>query len=127
MSQDYKFKFDRMRENDPSAPEDNPGKTEHYPAPGHVRNLAFGWPDGRKLFLNYSYMVSGEYKPDEKIIELEFTTHIVKLKGYKLEILFDALMNQEPRVIRCIDKRYNTLNDENTPVVNEMSVTKNTG
>ncbi len=98
MNQDYKFRIDRMRQNDPV------------------------WPDGRKMFLNYAYLVSCEYVPAKKSIVLAFTTHQVTLNGIRLDTLFDELMEQLPKVIACKDERYNSLQSEAQAVVNEIQI-----
>ncbi len=128
MSQDFRSRYSEMRENDPTSP-DSPGEknsdgNDHYVTHSNVRNIAFIWPDGRQLFLNYSYLVSGEYSPDTATIVLLFTTHKVMLKGLKLIDLFDDLMAHLPRVIVCTDARYNMLSDSG-PVVNEVQVVDN--
>ncbi len=45
-------------------------ETENYATPSQVRNLCFVQPDGKRLFLNYAYLVSGEYSPETNTIVL---------------------------------------------------------
>ncbi len=84
-----------------------------------VRNLCFAWPDGRKAFFNYAYLVATEFEPsDEKnLIQLRFSSYNVVLHGYRLEALFMALLNHRPRIITATDLRYMLAADSNTPVV----------
>jgi len=129
MSQSFKFRYDEMRENNPASP--NSPKNERieddllYPSGGGIRNVCFVFLDGKRLFLNYAYLVSGEYNPDESMILLAFTTHTVLLKGFRLENLFEQFMQQLNRVVACIDERYNHLQGETSPVVNHIKVTSN--
>lgn len=128
MSQDSRFKFDRMLDNDPTELDNENGKKQadntQYPSIGHTRNLGFVWLDGQRLFLNYSYLVSGEYKPKESIITLSFTSHEVTLKGVLMEGLFDELMGHIPRLIICQDARYNSILEKGQTAVNEIKVIK---
>ncbi len=126
MSQDFRSRYSEMRANDPTSPIDqasaaNATEIDRYAGYSNTRNIAFIWPDGRRLFLNYSYLVSGEYSPDTSTILLVFTTHQVMLTGIRLIELFDDLMGQLPRMIVCVDARYNILSNTG-PVVNEIKV-----
>ncbi|WP_412476627.1 hypothetical protein [Flavobacterium sp. TBRC 19031] len=87
-------------------PELSMDEMANYASPSQVRNLCFVQPDGNRLFLNYAYLVSGEYSPEENIIVLTYTTHIVILKGCNLSGLFSNLMSHICKLIVCEDKRY---------------------
>jgi hypothetical protein len=127
MSQRFSLKFDEMREGSPVDIDQGQaakGSDDDvlYPSFGHVRNLCFVWPDGRRLFLNYSYLVAAECNTMFSEIILTFTTHIVTAKGYNLKSLFFQVMGQYLRLLHCTDQRYNSLQPEGTPVVNEILV-----
>lgn len=129
MSQDSRFRFDDILDNDPAssnneAKEDGQGLHERYPAHGNVRYLGFVWEDGRRLFLNYAYLVSGEYNPSERTILLGFTSHEARIKGIFLDGLYEALMAQITRLIVCQDARYNSTADKGEPRVNAIEVIK---
>jgi len=128
MSQDFRFKFDRMRENDPTGQNDgnkeNPGNTERYESAGHSRNLGLRWTDNRQMFLNYSYLISVEYLPHENMITLAFTTHSVALTGIRLQKLYEELMDHLPRIISCTEARYNSLLTADQFAVNEIRIEK---
>lgn len=129
MSQDSRFRFDDILDNDPAssnneAKEDGQGPHERYPGHGNVRNLGFVWEDGRRLFLNYAYLVSAEYNPSGRIMLLSFTTHEVTIKGIFLDSLYAALMGQITRLIVCQDARYNSTADKGEPRVNAIEVIK---
>jgi hypothetical protein len=121
---DHKTRFQQIRENNLTerAGVYDPGAA-HYPTPSHTRNVCFVWPDGARLFLNYSYLVAGHYLPDDNCIYLTFTTHKIGIKGLRLEGLYLELMDQSPRIITCTDERYKALADKDAPVVSEMTVT----
>jgi hypothetical protein len=109
MSQGFKLRFDQMRESDPTAPDTGSADA----MPGLARNLCVGWPDGRRAFFNYAYLVAGEFRPDgeQNLIRLEFSGYAVSLHGYRLEGLFAALLEHRPRLILAADARYAALEE----------------
>lgn len=125
MSHDSELNFRKMQENDPTSKENDAESIINYAAPGNVRNITFIWQDGKKQSLNYSYLVSSEYLPDDNTITMLFTTHNVILKGVKLSGLFDALVAQLPEAITCVDARYNSTISDEMSVVNEIQVNLN--
>jgi hypothetical protein len=116
MSQSFRWKFDQMRENNPGREQGAEDQAEFYPRESHARNICFALSDGRKTFLNYSYLVSGEYVPEENTITLVFTSHLVTLRGVNLEPLFMELMQHLPRIITCTESRYASLEEGKTLV-----------
>ena len=103
----------------------NPNDTqeiENYSTTGHVRNLCLVQTDGKRLFLNYAYLVSGEYSPESNTIKLVYTTHEITLTGRNLEGLFESLMAHVPRQIVAVDKRYEGTKKESEIVVNEINI-----
>ena len=110
MSHGFKLRFDEMREGDPTN-SDSTKQDENelfYQSSGHARNVCFVWSNEKRLFLNYAYLVSGEFNPNEEknLITLTFSSHTVLLHGYNLESLYRALMEQIPRLIFEVDSRY---------------------
>lgn len=115
MSHEFKFKFDEMRNN-------NPGKQQQtYAGESHVRNVCFVQSDGKMLFLNYSYLVSGEYVANESTITLHFTSHTITLKGIKLEPLYLEFFSHIPRHITATDERYNSV-ENGSYQINEIQI-----
>jgi hypothetical protein len=121
MSQKFKLKYNELRENDPGSgakeKSEATGQSEDdifYAQPGNVRNLGFAWGDGRKQAFNYAYLVSQELNvsQDVNVITLYFTSHVVTIKGYKLDLLYEDLFVHKSRVIHAVDKRYATDNLE---------------
>lgn len=120
-----RYKFDKLNENDPEKKESQ-GSTdiERFDAPANVRNLCLVPLSGKMLFLNYSYLMSGEYSPDDGTITLTFTTHTVTLKGKNLENLFVDFVNHMPKIVSCVDERYAGTKGENETIVTELITTK---
>lgn len=126
MSQGFKLRFDQMREGNPAAPPD--AEAESFPTPGYARNLCLAWPDGRRAFFNYAYLVAGEFRPDGEtnLIRLEFSGYTVSLKGYRLDSLFAALLEHLPRLVVASEARYAAVEDEGAATVVEMLVERKT-
>ncbi len=95
---------------------------ELYPTGGQTRNLCFVQLDGKRMFLNYAYLISGEYVPEENTITLAYTTHTVMLKGHRLESLYESLMEHQVQRISCTDKRYLATKEDGESVVTEIEI-----
>lgn len=131
MSQRFNLNFDEMRRKNAEPIEDQDrtltgtNQGEHYPSYGNVRNICFVWPEGKKLFLNYSYLISGACDTQFGEVVLTFSTHIITIKGYNLQTLFFEIMDQHIRLLLCIEERYNSLQPDGEPVVNNIVVAQN--
>jgi hypothetical protein len=125
MSQGFKMKFNEMRESDPTQNSVSSNDSEKFSSPGHVRNLCFVWPDGKMMFLNYAYLVSGTYLPEDGIITLVFTSDTVIIKGSGLQNLYSDLFSHITRQIICINPRYIQTASINETIVNEILVIGN--
>ena len=99
--------------------ENNTDSIQIYADDSHVRNLCFVWPDGRKIFFNYAYLVTCEYQPGDNLnsIVLGFSSHKVILQGYGLKKLFTELLDHLPRYIHQVDPRYAQTEKAKTAVV----------
>lgn len=112
MNQKYKDKYEELRNNDLGTKQSSDDATtkedDSYATPGNVRNIGFVWEDGSRVFLNYAYLISSELKIDGEanILTLTFTTNTVKLKGYKLEELYEEVFVQKIRVVSISNRRY---------------------
>ena len=126
MSLDFKLHYDRLREGDPTKP-DTAATNEasaFYEESSHARNLCLVWPDGKRQFLNYAYLVSGTFMPGDEMneIKLYFSAYTVTLKGYRLESLFIALLDHLPRQVVQIEARYEVRNVEETVIISMLVV-----
>lgn len=125
MSQ-FRVRFDEMRQNDPTkepnSSTDKKGEGNQYETPGYARALRMVWPDGKRMFLHYSYLVSGECTPDETTVSLVFSAQTVTIKGRNLGELFEGISQQLVREIACMDERYNETLEEKEIVINEIDV-----
>ncbi len=121
MNHEFKLKYDELKDNDPSQKEED----KNYFAPSSTRNVCFVQTDGKMLFLNYGYLISGEYLPNESLITLYFTSHTIILKGAKLESLYQDFFNHVPRLVICLDERYEEISENNTYTIHKIEVSIN--
>lgn len=119
MSQGFKFKYAEMQASNPASTEKE-AQEEKYKTASYVRNVCFIWPNGYRVFLNYSYLIAGEFLPEENKIVLSFTTHILTLTGIRLERLYTQLMHHIPMHIDCTDERYNAASNPDAAIVNDI-------
>jgi hypothetical protein len=125
MNQGFKLRFDQMREGNPTGSADaaGPDGVSVYPSPSG-RTLCLVWPEGRRFFLNYAYLVAGEFRVDGEVnlIQLEFTSHLVTIQGYGLHPLFTDLLDHLPRWIEMTDPRYRETSSTERLLVTELAV-----
>ena len=128
MSHGFKLRFDEMRDSDPTNSESTKQDANElfYQSLGHARNVCFVWSNEKRLFLNYAYLVSGEFNPNEEknLITLTFSSHTVSLHGYNLETLFTALMEHLPRFVLEIETRYALSAESKEAIVIEIIMEK---
>ncbi|SFT08729.1 hypothetical protein [Mucilaginibacter polytrichastri] len=117
MSQDFKFNFKGGDEKGQSTENDN----NIYSQPGNVRNLCFEWPDGRKKFLNYAYLVSADFEPERNVLKLIFTSEVITIKGIRLELLFNQLFLHLANTVICSNNRYEIIEMKDF-IVNEIII-----
>lgn len=89
---------------------------------GASRNICFVVSETYRRFLNYAFLVTGDYKSDLNIISLHFTSHQVELTGVNLEPLFYKIMDHGVRQIVATDSRYNSLDEKDTAIVNDIRI-----
>lgn len=88
-----------------------------------VKNVCFVLLDGKHIFLNYNYLVAGEYFPEDNKIVLQFTTHAITLQGHSLETLYQDLMQHMPKIIIATNDRYSGILQGNSPIVTIITIT----
>lgn len=109
MSLTGKFDAHNRRKIGKTDSQPNEAAFERFKHASNARNVCFVQQNGRRLFLNYAYLISGEYVPESNIITLTFTTHIVILKGNLLEQVYESLLFHLPKLIQAEFKRYESI------------------
>ncbi len=87
-----------------------------------VKNVCFVLLDGKHIFLNYNYLIAGEFFPEDNKIVLRFTTNEVTLQGQNLEKLYFDLMQHLPKLIEASDDRYSGISKDNSSIITEIGV-----
>ncbi len=87
-----------------------------------VKNICFVLLDGKRIFLNYSYLVAGEFFSEENKIVLHFTTHEVTLKGHNIEKLYFDFLEHTTKLIEANNDRYKAILPTATPLITHISV-----
>lgn len=95
---------------------------ELYDTPGHARNICFVQADGSMTFLNYAYLVCGEFNSNTGEVKLGFTTHLIIINGEKLDALYSLFLDHSIKSVRCINLRYNKVFDDKNITVTEMKI-----
>lgn len=114
MSQDFKLKFDQVVENtnvysfDMSSANHSELQNS-YSSASNMRNICFSLKDGRRIFLNYSYLMACEFISEESKILLSFTSHVVVLKGEQLQQLFEGLFFNTLMNVSEKEERYDDI------------------
>ncbi|MEZ0611364.1 hypothetical protein ACAW74_22830 [Fibrella sp. WM1] len=117
MLQDFKRNFDQpVRSELATDPRDivSAVGVQLHEADSLIRNICFVWADGRKAFFNYAYLVSVDLLVSDatNILLLCFGSYTVTVRGYQLSLLFDLLIDHQPKTIMAGNARY--LVDENS-------------
>jgi hypothetical protein len=119
MNQEFKLQYDFLGDNDQKKSE---AETKHK-SESYARNVCFVHLNGKMLFLNYGYLVSADYDPEDNSITLNFTSHTIILRGSKLDSMYLEFFHHIPKVVSCLEERYNQTENER-PVINNIEVEK---
>lgn len=110
MSQNYKLRFDQMKENNPgqSGSASQEDTSAFYAGEGSIRNFCLVWKDGNMDDFPYSYVVHTKFRIGEEknTMIIELPSKLITLFGYGLTSLFLAFKKQLPQFIYQIDERY---------------------
>lgn len=97
---------------------------ELYDTPGHARNICFVQADGSMTFLNYAYLVSGEYDPERSEIKLSFTTHQVNINGINIHSVFNSLLLHSVQKLYEALQRYESVQVGNGATISKIYIQK---
>lgn len=117
MSQEFNLRYNEIQP-DSTANDNMPlvqseGVT-YYETEGHARNVCFVLENGNRIFLNYAYLMSGEYEQATGKIILSFTTHMIVIEGNNLMPLFENFAKHMPIILGCSSSRYKALTADNS-------------
>jgi hypothetical protein len=118
MNQNFKLKYDQLKEGDPT----KDAQDNSYVRESNARNVCFVLSEGKMKAMNYSYLVSIEYDETKGEIVLSFTSDIVTLAGVHLKELFFEFMEHRPRIVEAKEERYNSLEETEKPLINKIRI-----
>jgi hypothetical protein len=97
-------------------------KDDAYRTLTNTRNVCFIPRQGNAVFLNYAFLVSGEYDGDNSAIILLFTTHTVTIKGHNLGTTFWAFMEHIPRKLTVSEDRYRDIATDSDFEISDITI-----
>lgn len=97
---------------------------EYHPAAGVGRGITFIQPDGTRLSIPYGYLPIIGFDPggDQNTITMAFPLQTVKLTGYRLAKLIEALEAHMVKSIKCSEERYFIKSDGNKIVIVKIDI-----
>ena len=108
MSREFKDNLDRMLDGNLSTTEGDKETVQGWPV--NAREVMFTLLDGRVATCYYPYLEYCEFCPRESKITLE--------------ALYVQLARHTIKEVSCTHSRYNVLNDDGAPVINDIIVTE---
>jgi len=122
MSQKYKFKS--LQYSEEEKVQEITGEKLTVFETGETKTIDFILLDGtRQNFACAHYMTAWLGKEDnDRVIKIFFATHLVTIKGYCLDELYDELIKLSVTFIKAHDERYVDMVDEDKAFVTDIKV-----
>ena len=124
MSQTYKFKSLAISNNGKEKETyDETDKLNVFTL-SESKTIDFKLKDGARQCFHYSHFITSWLGKDDElqIIKIFFSTHLVTIKGYCLEELYDHLIEHKVKNITEHDERYASMVDEGKVFVIEIDI-----
>ncbi|WP_303316860.1 hypothetical protein Q4Q34_08630 [Flavivirga abyssicola] len=130
MSQNYKFKSLEIAKNgqEKKEVEKDPNDITVFEI-GETRTIDFILKDGTRQNFAYAHYMTAwigkdeEAEKNERYIKIFFATHLITIKGYYLDKLYDALINLSVKSIKVNDERYLDMVAEDKAFVTDVKLT----
>lgn len=126
MNQTYKFKSLEIAKNGTEKEETtkDPNKLNIFEI-GETKTIDFELLDGTRQNFPYGhYLTSWIGKDgDERVMKIFFATHLVTIKGFCLDSIYDALCSFKLKSIKANDERYLKTIDEGKTFVIDIKIT----
>lgn len=124
MSQKYKFKSLQIAEGKKDSKEKkDPNRLTVFEV-GETKTIDFELLDGTRQNFTYSHYLTawlGKEKT-ERVIKIFFATHLVTIKGFCLDMIYDELVNLALKYVKANDERYASMIEENQAFVTDIEV-----
>ena len=114
MSQTYKFKSLAISNNGKEGNTYEEIEKLNVFTVGESKTIDFKLKDGARQCFHYSHFITSWLGKDDElqIIKMFFSTHLVTIKGYCMEELYDYLIEHKVKNITEHDERYASMVDE---------------
>ncbi|WP_188604955.1 hypothetical protein [Aquaticitalea lipolytica] len=91
---------------------------------GDTKTIDFILLDGTRQNFPYSHYLTSwlGVENEERVIKIFFATHMVTVKGFCLELLYDYLIKFSLKTLRVTDKRYLQKKDEANPLIKNVII-----
>lgn len=130
MSRNYKFKSLTIAQNsqEKSTPQKDPDRLTVFEV-GDTRTIDFVMLNGtRQNFPYIHYLTSwlgkdGDAKKSERVLKIFFATHLVTIKGYCLDEIYNHLTDLDVKSVQANDMRYASNIDDGKAFVTHIAVT----
>ena len=122
MSQNYKFKSLQIHKNSRQVDKE-PDQSKVFEI-GDTKTIDFELLDGTRQNFSYAhYMTSWIGKDgDERVIKIFFATHLITIKGYCLDPIYDALSSLKLKKVKASDERYLKTTEDGKVFVTDIEV-----
>ncbi len=129
MSQTYKFKSLEIAKDDQKnkQAEKDPNGITVFEI-GDTRTIDFILKDGTRQCFLYSHMLTswlgkdGNTEKKERVIKIFFATHLITIKGYCLDEIYNTLTTLSVKSIKSHDERYADMVAEDQAFVTDINV-----
>lgn len=112
-----------IKEGDPTARPDPVENSFHAPR-DIAKKLVLVWEDGRKASFIYSHMLAFmlDISHDPHTLVLHFLAHKVSMTGFRLDLLFDRFVSDEPFIVAIVSERYTEIETDDQFFVTQAVV-----
>lgn len=112
-----------IKEGDPTAKPDPPENTFHAPQQ-IAKKLVLVWDDGRKASFLYSDMQAFMLNVSQSLhrLTVHFISHKVSMVGFRLDLLFDRFVSDEPFVVAVVSERYTPIENDDQFLVTKAVI-----
>jgi len=123
MSQNYKFKSLQIHKNSKQTDKE-PDQSKVFEI-GDTKTIDFELLDGTRQNFSYAhYMTSWIGKDgDERVIKIFFATHLITIKGYCLDPIYDAIISLKLKKVKASDERYLNTSEDGKVFVSDIKIT----
>ncbi|GAB5476333.1 MAG: hypothetical protein Mars2KO_44320 [Maribacter sp.] len=124
MSQTYKFKSLAIANNGKEENAYEEAEKLNVFTLGESKTIDFKLKDGSRQCFHYSHLITSWFGKEEEVqvLKIFFSTHLLSIKGYCLEELYDHLLQHKIKNITEHDERYTSITDEGKVFVIEIDI-----